>query len=153
MGADIHFVIEKRNKETGEWVGLYTTENVFRHRPYPADKASPLGLLKDRDYDFFGKLAGVRRDGPDPLGLPQDASAMTRMYLSDDVDLHSHTYMTLHEFVLRKVAFNTDAAHGATRLTGVDPVKDYLGREFLSRDDDEDSILGPNARVVIAFDN
>ena len=86
MGCDIHFVIEK--KKGKKWFGLCTTD--FGYRPH----------AKDRDYDFFSKLAGVRGEGPEPKGIPGLCSDLTLECLGNwKDDAHSITYMMVNEFV------------------------------------------------------
>lgn len=65
MGCDIHGIIEhKLNDKTNWWVW----SDKF-HLP--------------RDYNLFGYLAGVRRDGPpvvSPRGIPKDMSTSSEEY-------------------------------------------------------------------------
>jgi len=82
MGCDIHGVVEQRIKD--RWVTIRTL-----HYPTP---------ILERNYLRFAELAGVRGDGPAPLGLPEDVSE-TAKALSDawDSDGHSHSYMPLKD--------------------------------------------------------
>lgn len=61
MGADIHVYPEYEVRE-GYWGGLCGRSNP------------------GRDYDLFGKIAGVRRDGQmfDPRGFPGDAGYIAK---------------------------------------------------------------------------
>lgn len=77
MGCDIHGWIEKK-MPNGRWVAY--------------------SELKDdgRNYERFAKLAGVRGDGPEPEGLPDDISETTRVHVDEDgSDGHSHSHMDL----------------------------------------------------------
>lgn len=84
MGTDIHGVIERRGKN-GRWHG---TKN----------RGHKGGDLFDRNYYLFGALAGVRRGGPAPKGLPDDAAVYTRRiseFGEDQSAYHSHSWYTL----------------------------------------------------------
>ena len=86
MGCDIHFAIEK--KKGTKWFGICSTD--FGYRP----------SAKDRNYEFFSQLAGVRGEGPSPKGIPTDKSDLTAECLKRwNGDAHSMTYMAVDEFV------------------------------------------------------
>ncbi len=112
----------------------------------------PFGRLGRRDYKFFARLAGVRGDGPEPNGVPPDASAMSqRCVLRWGSDNHSHGHMTLREFVKRKIVSDDSLAEAAKcKLQGGDPIAKYLG-DYV--DDDYDITLDDNTRVIFWFDN
>ncbi len=80
MGCDIHLYQEV--KVGGVW-WLYSTPRI------------------DRWYALFGKMAGVRGDGPAiiaPKGIPEDASAITRLCLKDwKLDAHNHSWLDTDE--------------------------------------------------------
>lgn len=106
MGCDIHIVMEKKHNDN--WVGL----NAF---PYVPVKYSPEALqaikkskaylppfagtqARTRNYDLFAALAGVRGDGPDPRGMPDDASDLANMMHDEwGQDGHSHSWLPLEE--------------------------------------------------------
>lgn len=78
MGCDIHGWVEKR--VDGKWIG---------YRP-----------LKDRDrnYDRFGALAGVRGLGPPQRGLPDDISETAKNESEEwGSDGHSHSWIPLKD--------------------------------------------------------
>ncbi len=174
MGADIHFVIEHNDPEDNlGWVGVFWSDaphsplgyNITAHtydnnanisaeeqRRRMYGGVHPFGRLGDRDYRFFGRLAGVRRDGPDPNGVPPDASVMTQRVVARwEDDGHSHGHMTLREFVKRKIITDVTIADAAkSKLQGGDPIAEYLGDCV---DDDSDITLDDNTRVVFWFDN
>lgn len=139
MGADIHMVLEKKNAD-GVYVGLHNF-------PYPCNKKSSYEgwTARSRNYDLFADLAGVRGDGPEPKGLPDDISLLAQMKIdADGDDGHSHTYYGLKE------AWPLFAAH-------------LYGEEFLTDDrhhicyklfgvDTEDDNLD-DYRLIIWFDN
>lgn len=172
MGADIHFTIEHRDPSDGlGWVGVFysgasyspdmynksylhdtdikaSSEEYYRRLDYGVH---PLGRLGRRDYDFFARLAGVRGDGPEPNGVPPDASALTQRYISRwRDDGHSHAHMTLREFVKRKIITDVTIADAAkSKLQGGDPIAEYLGDCI----DDDGITLDDNTRVIAWFDN
>ena len=82
MGCDIHIVVERQWK--GEWVA-----SSIPHHSSPSI---------NRNYDRFARLAGVRGPGPEPRGVPKDASQTTR-YLVEELgrDGHSHSFYSLAE--------------------------------------------------------
>ena len=51
-----------------------------------------------RNYRLFAALAGVRGDGPEPKGVPDDASEIVKIALGDKSDYHSQSYYSLEEF-------------------------------------------------------
>lgn len=83
MGCDIHGWIEWKPTDPaygGRWVGV---------RPLT-------GNADDRNYERFAALAGVRGDGPEALGAPEDVSDTCRMEIERwDGDGHSHSYLPL----------------------------------------------------------
>jgi hypothetical protein len=101
MGCDIIMVVEYDHE--GEWVGVSSTFGIptghysdanhadLHSRAYPS--------VGRRDYAFFSRLAGVRGQGPSPLGMPHDASALAR--ITCDAGYHSHSYLPLEKFALR----------------------------------------------------
>lgn len=172
MGADIHFTIEHRDPHDGlGWVGVFWSDAPHSPSRYNTGflydqtrNASPekdyreldrgvhsLGRLSRRDYGFFSRLAGVRGDGPEPNGVPPDASALTQRCVSRwEGDGHSHVHMSLREFVKRKIITDVTIADAAkSKLQGGDPIAEYLGDCI----DDDDITLDDNTRVIAWFDN
>ena len=171
MGADIHFTIEHRDPHDGlGWVGVFWSDAPhsppsYNHSAYVNnadisaeeqrrrmdDGVHPFGRLGRRDYDFFARLAGVRGDGPEPNGVPSDASALTqRCVMRWEGDGHSHVHMTLREFVKRKIITDVTIADAAkSKLQGGDPIAEYLGDCI----DDDGITLDDNTRVIAWFDN
>ena len=172
MGADIHFVIEHNDPEDNlGWVGVFWSDAPhsppsYNHSAYDNNAnisaeeqrrrmdhgVHPFGRLGRRDYKFFARLAGVRGDGPEPNGVPPDASAMSqRCVLRWGGNGHSHGHMTLREFVKRKIISDDSLAEAAkSKLQGGDPIAEYLGDCV---DDDNDITLDDNTRVIFWFDN
>ena len=173
MGADIHFTIEHRDPNDGlGWAGVFWSDASYSPSLYNRDYwhdlnanitseearrrmdhgVHPFGRLGRRDYGFFGRLAGVRHDGPDPNGVPPDASVMTQRVLARwEGDGHSHGHMSLREFVKRKILDDNTLAEAAkSKLQGGDPIAEYLGDCV---DESNDITLDDNTRVVFFFDN
>ena len=151
MGTDVHIVIETKNKNSGEWVGVYGSDNPF-NSPHNPQEPYPINTLDHRDYDFFGAIAGVRRAGPEANGLPDDISSMTKMYITVWGDsAHSHSYLPLADFIRLKIKTNPilTAKAAEIKLKGEDPVVWMLGHygEWISYNGIDDH------RVVFWFDN
>lgn len=110
MGCDIHMVLERRIR--GEWVGMHSYRGIepnavdaysLSEQEVPPLKSWITYKIMSRNYDLFGELAGVRREGSlgnEPRGLPEDMSQLTRV-LSEEWagDGHSHSHLSLLEFV------------------------------------------------------
>lgn len=171
MGADIHFTIEHRDPSDDlGWVGVFWSDAPhsppsYSHTAYDNNAnisaeeqrrrmdhgVHPFGRLGRRDYKFFARLAGVRGEGPEPNGVPSDASALTQRCVSRwEGDGHSHVHMTLREFVKRKIITDDSLAEAAkSKLQGGDPIAEYLG-DYVN---DDDITLDDNTRVIAWFDN
>ena len=174
MGADIHFTIEHRDPHDGlGWVGVFysgasyspdmynksylylpnknVTLDSAEHSRRMDHGVHPFGRLGRRDYGFFARLAGVRGDGPEPNGVPPDASALTQRCVSRwEGDSHSHVHMTLREFVKRKIITGVTIADAAkSKLQGGDPIAEYLGDCI----DHDGFTLDDNTRVIAWFDS
>ena len=82
MGCDIHIAVEK--KVGDKW--------VMRDRLHYTKPST------NRNYPRFAALAGVRGDGPDPRGLPEDIGESTRLYRDEwGSDGHSDSWLPLKE--------------------------------------------------------
>ena len=115
MGADIHFVVEYKNPKTNRWIGVFDTDNIFINSYNNSE--NPLKKLRGRDYEFFARLAGVRGEGPEPNGIPQDISELTAMLIEDwKSDGHSHSHRPLEEFIALKLGIS-EAEIIANKLT------------------------------------
>jgi hypothetical protein len=92
MGCDIHVYIEFK-KGDAPW----TADE--HHRYDPEDNYVNAVQASGRDYNLFGKLAGVRSAGPQPKGFPNDASDI--VLKASEIwggDAHSHSFSSLAEF-------------------------------------------------------
>ena len=150
MGCDIHYVIERKNDKHG-WIGICSTDYTLTTDYGQLNKYEPLSY-KSRNYRFFGLLAGVRsEEGPEPLGLPEDMSALTAACTENwDCDGHSHSYCSLKDFVTARVNADLEINERvANKLQNIDLAKEAL-KKLLWTDDDTDI---DNYRVVYWFDN
>lgn len=146
MGCDIHWVVEQKYED--RWIGIATGECSVR---VPIDgKTSTIGQYRyaysDRNYEFFGRLAGVRTDGPEPLGLPNDFSDLSKMVLDDDFDLHSASHLPLQEFHNRWLQSTNASAEVVKAIIKGEGKKDPYSPFWYPEDDQL-------FRVVFAFDN
>lgn len=96
MGADIHLYPEYR-VDGGAWQShpdiIIETEgeapDEFTYIRYDDDGIG-------RNYSLFADMAGVRGDGLDPLGVPEDISPLVKQAIEYwEADGHSHSYMSL----------------------------------------------------------
>lgn len=145
MGADIHIVVEEKHED--EWFGIFYNGGPFQN--FDA-KSSPFWKFSCRNYHFFGALANVRTEGPEPNGTPDNASPMALKHIRDwGGDGHSHGHLPLEEFVKRWLEANPDTAAEAMRaqIEGGSGVRHLLNLN----DWDEENLDG--YRVVFWFDN
>lgn len=94
MGADIHLFIEYK-KGDQPWE---TDKNHILQTEDDYERLESC-VASHRNYEVFAALAGVRGEGPDPLGLPDDVTDKVKAE-SDrwGDDGHSHNYNSLEEF-------------------------------------------------------
>ena len=154
MGCDIHYVVEAFDEDNDTWVGVLSTSNPV-DLPFTVWTGEPLMQFVNRDYEFFGQLAGVRRDRSDasPKGLPPDPSSLTLMGLAGwGYDAHSVSHCTLREFCEAKIISNSSKYTAAVveRLKGDDPVMELLEHRASMLDPSEDPLT---YRVCYWFDN
>lgn len=131
MGCDIHGVVER--KYNGKWV-------AYKILRYP-------DVARERNYDRFAALAGVRGDGPEPKGLPIDLSDTTAMLADDWAGAgHSHSWLPLKEAAAIMAA--TQWVSAEDRAQGRDFYKKYPESHYFDVDGD-----ASNYRFVFWFDN
>lgn len=156
MGCDIHYVMELKHPKYG-WVGVASTDvPVGIDVPYEQRKDNFFWCFKSRDYDFFARVAGVRGEGPPALGLPKDASTLTLSNHENwGSDAHSASYMSLYDFAKAKMGIETEnvAMHAAKKLTGVDPVVEWLAGGKDPLDQLEYLDVHTSIRMCFWFDN
>jgi len=113
MGCDIHMVLERKMGD--RWIGVRDVEHFQNYRYDEETKSWKREFIwcraRQRNYDLFAKLAGVRGDGPDAKGMPGDASelavAMSEQWGGDG---HSHSYCLLQEFLENAAASERNPA-------------------------------------------
>ena len=112
MGCDIHFVVEVRRPggEYGEveqrWLVCHDSSTSGRHHFGEwgnSDETRDIrhvtfDQFEHRNYAFFAALAGVRGDGPAPIGLPPDATGNSLYRLDKDDGIHSQSWLSLEKF-------------------------------------------------------
>lgn len=122
MGCDIRALIER--KVGDKWIMVNRLD----------------GEATRRNYKRFSALAGVRGDGPDAKGLPDDISESGRLFADDcEGDAHSHSFLGAKEAADIFLATAHDPNNYAKSL----PCSYFFGIE-----DNEDA-----HRIVFWFDN
>lgn len=146
MGCDIHMVLEHKvvALENGvrreKWVGV----NAFQSSK-DFDGSHHVPTARTRNYKRFGALAGVRDDGPEPKGIPSDASELTKLLVDEwGSDGHSHSWLTLTEAA--EIFLATENSAGAKDRIGIN----YPAYYFFGVEEHEGYA---NFRVVFWFDN
>jgi hypothetical protein len=143
MGCDIHMVLEERDDEFG-WVGI----NAFHgHRDRKGSSSWPGAT--DRHYKRFAALAGVRGEGPEPKGIPDDASPLTRLEIKGwGGDGHSHSWLPISEAA--KI-FSTRFYETEMPLDPKSYEADYPAEFWFGASTDTASL--ENYRLIFWFDN
>lgn len=96
MGSDIHMIVERRVE--GEWIAWNTMQDHHAAGPGPEPGPHSSSVALARNYPRFARLAGVRGEGPVPLGVPADASKTARAKIADwGRDGHHHSWLPLHD--------------------------------------------------------
>lgn len=155
MGCDIHIVVERKWKD--RWIAVRTDQG-FARGGYSDERTEWVyPEIGGRNYPFFARLAGVRGDGPEPLGIPSDASDHTLMAMDLwGSDAHSHSYLPLKDFATRWCAADADFIATLTkeRLAGEDRAyARLLYRASIGAFDLYDDMDVDDFRVVFWFDN
>lgn len=164
MGCDIHMVVERRDPELG-WVGLhdfpYGTVELFTEINGKSEFVAgrPHWLPCSRNYELFAEIAGVRGDGPEPRGMPGDASDLARMEVRRwGDDGHSHTWLLMSEavrpFGVAMLGEQGWAKLVADKVSGEpdwDTTGKVLDRFGIGLSDDDETL--DDYRLIIWFDN
>lgn len=168
MGADIHIWAEQKLND-GTWAMCNKYEGVqldsIGQKPKDGAVFGRIAFhrVRNRHYGFFGALAGVRCDGPEPRGLPPDVSPFVQDQNEYwDSDGHSHSWYTLAEFVPIFMEYHLSeeerASLVADRVEG--KTSRDLTREIATRFLDIDAPMDKNGdpqydriRFVFWFDN
>lgn len=144
MGCDIHMTVEERTPKG--WVCI-DTMNIHT-KAYLKRDENPYSVpvAKTRNYQRFAALAGVRGTGPQPKGIPNDASETTRHLIECwGDDGHSHSWCSLNDAC---------AIFVATEPQEVDPKSfkaRFPGSHYFNVDGFEDK--PDQYRLVFWFDN
>lgn len=160
MGCDIHIVLERRSSDLNKWVGVQTYKGIASNLLDDSIKTS-YGFawfkLRNRNYDFFNDLCGVRGEGSEfghtPRGLPDDASDLALMEFDNDSDLHSHSWLSARDFCGPLAASRYEGQELAV-LIGERMAKGFnlaLLNDFVNDEIEEDTV--DEYRLVFAFDN
>jgi len=96
MGCDIHIVLERRKRDSGEWIGQWCSDNLPDRWGRPK--------CARRDYGLFSRFGvrGPRDDGNAiyPRNIPEDVSRLAwSLYMLSPTDHHSASYCSLEEFI------------------------------------------------------
>jgi len=129
MGCDIHGWVEKR----------------------AADKWVAFSELKDRgrNYERFANLAGVRGAGPEPKGIPPDASDTVKLRIErDGSDGHSHSFLGIEDAYKIFRSTTSEEFYSYYDAFGIDD-----DRDLKNRCKECGSIRGSEFRLVFWFDN
>lgn len=99
MGADIHWVMERRHADGG-WEAVISKFQIFE---LDLPRAHPLSQMGRRNYELFGVLSGLRCNVPGQIrplrtkGLPRDMSPYVRNTMEDDAFFHDPGHFTLQD--------------------------------------------------------
>ena len=166
MGCDIHFIVEKKIND--RWIGVYSTQHTPHMARSPQDIYTPWRTVwcDNRDHSFFSAIAGVRGEGPEPNGLPEDISELAQAIVDEwGGDGHSHGHMPLIDFVRAKMRVNeaeitaAEVTHQLTKTAAEQagwPYKNADKPEYSLADMPEYDDPEPQdnyLRVVFFFDN
>lgn len=140
MGCDIHIVLERKVGDGG-WVGIHNFPYWQQRDRTGRSTAWPLAT--ERNYRRFAALAGVRGDGPEPRGVPEDVSVLAQMEIDRyGSDGHSHSWMSVEEAA--PIFLQTEWVGPSDDWASKYPVCYFFGVE------PEDA---KNHRLVFWFDN
>jgi hypothetical protein len=143
MGCDIHATLEVKTL-TG-WVCVNTYHG--HHMAYPCgDRDWSLPVTTARNYARFAALAGVRGEGLEPRGVPDDASETTKYLVGLwGSDGHSHSWLPAEEAA--EIFLATDHAQSPDEYKTKFPASYYLEVEDLEVEGTAEH------RLIFWFDN
>lgn len=170
MGCDIHMVLEIYDGRHGIWVGLHGYDYIMKSAleyDIVAAREHPKYFFwhaKQRNYSLFTELAGVRGDSATmlaPRGVPDDVSDLARWRIDrDEGDGHTHSWVTLDEFVqcYKRTMGEKAVAHFAAERVGggkldVDDAIANMVAGIEPSDYEDNDENGAQFRVVFWFDN
>jgi len=130
MGCDIHLTLETKVKD--KWIMV--------------NRLTDYNKVKGRNYRRFAALAGVRGDGPDALGIPEDVSESTQLAIDEwGVDGHSHSYMDVVDAlpIFKETEYDREGPNE----------RDLMLPYYYYFDINESNIKPDMYRIVFWFDN
>lgn len=104
MGADIHMFVEKKLDDS-VWATVQTFNPIGR-KAVGLESKNPYDWMffevAARNYQLFASLAAVRGEGPEPIGIPDDASPLYLQHVRAWTnDAHSHSWCSAATFIER----------------------------------------------------
>ena len=159
MGCDIHMVLERKTEHG--WLGMHGFNplpiNRYKEGSSELETSWAWWEVTNRNYERFGAMAGVRIEGPEPRGMPEDASDLA-VYEAERMvhDGHSHSWLYAGEFIKILCAEEHQPKelrkqHVQGLLDGGDAWFHSVCDRFLGFLDDDAS--PEDYRVVFFFDN
>lgn len=174
MGCDIHIYRERKVNDSWETSTTETVEHYGEGEEYTNVSNGIDSFEEDavryvgRNYHLFSFLSGVRSYGEswfmDPIaedrGFPNDVCQVNKQLL-DDVDLHSHGYLTLAELnnLIQETKVElTKSSVGASEVLDLDLMRLLDGLNNLLETVNWDNYfegLDPESecRILICYDN
>jgi hypothetical protein len=154
MGCDIHFTVERKVKD--KWIGVYSSDLTPRMPSVSYDHheigtmTNVVPAMKNRNYSFFTALAGVRGDGPEAKGVPDDMSDLTSAALDTwGNDDHSHSWDTFEDFMRLHITSTNSRTYKALAVEALKGGNGVLDALFWETETDRRE----NMRVIYWFDN
>lgn len=155
MGCDIHFVLERRSDKLGKWIGVFSS-TVTPRLPMRSYDDHNLGTLSNcaptvsgRNYKFFASLAGVRGDGPEPNGVPDDASDLALVDIEGwGGDGHSHGHCGFDEFYTKHMMTTDSSLYKKLVVEKLKGETSILDRLFWENEEER-----AKYRFIFWFDN
>ena len=168
MGADIHIYAERKLLD-GTWAMCKSFEGQLSSQ-FDSRVVSALGRktlftrARMRNYNFFRALAGVRGEGPDHKGFPNDASPLVQEEFDRwGTDAHTPSWYSAKEFVpifmehwmsdeeTAELVSNRLSSGSISSEIVFNVLEMYLGVDVPYDDDDNPSV--DTIRFVFWFDN